>query len=625
MKTFFLGFLLLLTLGAAGASVDFPADTPFFAKPDIYSKIIKVSSEAASYPVLEEAKMYYSNKHPLARYNHFYKVQLPEGEAYASGELGAAKVKGTAEPVVYNKIEFHAWRSYLYNAFGIGLVAVLYCFVRLRKNGKIVANSVTEAAFLVAIAVLTREFLLAQVVIGLENTITSMADEYGYFQPAVGLLNGTLDGKWTMTCGLGIWYMPFILWVKAKEFYDIAIAFDYFSGFVLGPSLLVLGFLILRKLAFNNWQAFAAIAIWAVLPFFYFHVESWELNIFKSFFAAIPDPVDWWRSYSILIHTGFTSMSDVPSTFLIFLIIYLLLIMPVKRGYAVLIGVLFAFACLVRINDILMAPLFVYLAFVKYQDKLKDWKYTISLLLLAAGSFAAGFAIQLAINFHQFGNPLTFGYVLHYTDWAEGMRPSNGFTWGTFFKAVHIKFLSNANHAIWSMGLTGLLLMKNVRNRTIFAIWIVPLIWFFLGYSHTFCDARRFIMPTYLPMFAAFCCLGIWGELTKKKLLALSTLLVAALIFTAPSSYFIKQLPFDWQSTDYAAMLWHLNWIMPAILLAAAWWIKVKNAVILVIVFIVVFYLANPYTHMLLLLLVLLRALWDCFCEIKTVFFKKKP
>jgi len=625
MKFFALGLLLLITFGAAGASVEVAADTPFFAKPDIYSKIVKVSSETAAYPVLADAKMFFSAKHPLARYNQFYKVQLPDGEAYVSNELGAAKVDGAAEPVVYNKVGFHAWRTYLYYFFGIALTAVLYYFVRLRKTNKIAADSALEACFLVAIAVLIREFLLAQVVIGLENAITSMADESGYFPSALGLLNGSLDGKWSMTCGLGIWYMPFIVLLKAKEFYDIAIAFDYFSGFVLGPSLLVLGFLILRKLSLSNRQAFGAILIWAVLPFFYFHIESWELNIFKSFFAAIPDPSDWWRSYSILIHTGFTSMSDVPSCFLIFLTIYLLLIMPAKRRYAVMVGLLFAFACLVRINDIFFAPLFLYLAWLKYQDKLKDWKYAVGLLLLAAGSFLAGFAIQLAINFHQFGNMLTFGYILHYTDWAEGMRPSNGFTWATFCKAVHIKFLSNANHAIWSLGLTGLLLMKNVRNRIIFALWVVPLIWFFLGYSHTFCDARRFIMPTYLPMFAAFCGLELWRDLTKKQCFILLSLIAAALILTAPSSYLIKQMPFDWQATDYAGILWHLNWILPLLLLTAAWRIKVKNAVILAITFIIIFYLANPYTHVLLLLLILLRALWDCFGEIKTVFFKKNP
>jgi len=102
-------------------------------------------------------------------------------------------------------------------------------------------------------------------------------------------------------------------------------------------------------------------------------------------------------------------------------------------------------------------------------------------------------------------------------------------------------------------------------------------------------------------------------------------LISAALIFTAPSSYLIQQLPFDWQTTDYAGWLRHLNWVLPLLLLTAAWRIKVKSAVVLAIAFIVIFYLANPYTHVLLLLLILLRALWDCFGEIKTVFFKKNP
>ena len=39
--------------------------------------------------------------------------------------------------------------------------------------------------------------------------------------------------------------------------------------------------------------------------------------------------------------------------------------------------------------------------------------------------------------------------------------------------------------------------------RAVLGLWALPVILFFCGYSHTFCDAVRFILSAYIPLLAA--------------------------------------------------------------------------------------------------------------------------
>ena len=97
----------------------------------------------------------------------------------------------------------------------------------------------------------------------------SPADDPGYFEVALGLLDGKVDGPWSFTMGQALWYIPFMLIMQTRDYFDIVIPFSCFSGLILAP--MSLGFLLIffRKLSGSLGAAFAATGILALMPFFF--------------------------------------------------------------------------------------------------------------------------------------------------------------------------------------------------------------------------------------------------------------------------------------------------------------------------------------------------------------------
>lgn len=389
---------------------------------------------------------------------------------------------------------------------------------------------------------LVRLLLLSDTLLTWQNVFAAAADENGYFETAADMAAGEFSGPWSFTIGTGLLYLPFLFATGAECYYDIAIPFSYFSGYVLAPGALVLGFLILRRLGLSNLKAALPMLAWAAWPFFHFHVELWNQGVFQSIFATSGGSA--WFFYGTLINAGFNAMSDTPSLCAVLGSIALALYMPPKRRFVLLLGFLFGFSCLLRINNIFFAPLLAWIAAGKFPDALRHPKQLGLLVPLAAAGFFAAFGIQLWINFHQFGNPMTFGYVLHYPDLADGLRPVNGFTLRTFLEGRNIRFLAGANHAAWTLGITGMLLLRNAKLRSTFALWSVPVIWFFFGYSHTFCDARRFVFGAFPAMLAAFASLECWDEISPRELAVTLFLAGAATLLVLPVGSGIAFLPF---------------------------------------------------------------------------------
>ena len=54
-------------------------------------------------------------------------------------------------------------------------------------------------------------------------------------------------------------------------------------------------------------------------------------------------------------------------------------------------------------------------------------------------------------------------------------------------------------------GIAGLLFLRTRYTRIALTLLAVPLILFFFGYTHTYCDARRFIMAAYPAFIGALC------------------------------------------------------------------------------------------------------------------------
>ena len=334
------------------------------------------------------------------------------------------------------------------------------------------------------------------------NALPSAADEPGYFKVVYDVLNGSFKGPWNFTIGLGILYLPFVLLTGAKEYYDIAIAFSYFNALVIAPLGIALLYFILKNLKFRTGCAFAAIIIWALYPFFIYHAELWNGHIFRPF-AALPcfleGVPDWWRFYSVCINGGFNAMSDMPGLFLVLGTVLLTQKLKAAPGNIFLMGCCYGLCCLVRINYIFFAPAIAFLLLKKLD--FKDYRNVLRLFFCGAGGFLVIFGWQLLVNSCQFGSPLIFGYSLHYLDFPPEKRPDTGFNWYTLLEWQNIRFLVGANKFLMTAGIAGLLFLKERSQRILLTLLGVPLVLFFFGYTHTYCDARRFILMAF-PVFS---------------------------------------------------------------------------------------------------------------------------
>ena len=349
------------------------------------------------------------------------------------------------------------------------------------------------------------------------NALPCASDEPGYFKAIYDILHGSFTGPWHFTVGLGIFYLPFILFTGAKEYYDIAVVFSYTDALVFAPAALAAGFMVLRGFQIKNRTAFAAVLLWALYPFFIYHSEHWNKLLFAPILSlpcSFEFASDWWRFYAVCINAGFNAMSDTPAMLTFFGTLLLAQKLSFSLRNVFILGCAFGFCCLIRINYIFFAPILAFVVLEKLPAK--DYKTLLHTFLCAAGGFLTLFIWQLLINFHQFGNPLTFGYSLHYLDFAPEKRPDTGFNWSTLLELRNIKFLVGANKLLMTGGIAGLLFIRNRFTRIALTLTAVPLVLFFFGYTHTYCDARRFILPVF-PIFLAAFSLGIANIFTVKE------------------------------------------------------------------------------------------------------------
>ena len=421
-----------------------------------------------------------------------------------------------------------------------------------------------------------------------ENLVPAATDEPGYFKTISDMLNGEWRDQWAFTVGTGFFYLPFILFTGAKEFYDIVPAFNFFSALILAPGTLILGYLILRKWQISNKTACFAMLIWSIYPFISLHLEDWNTLNFQQFFHY----PQWFSSfnghfyYSFCINSGFNAMSDVPGLLLVMGCLYMTLAMPEKIRFAALFGALYGFACLVRINYILLAPLFAYILWNRF-----EFKKLFSAAAASAGTFLAVFSIQLVCNTLQFGSPFTFGYVLHYTQNAALDRPIAGFTWHTFSQWKNLCYLFKVNLPVFALGVAALWVMRDRFKQTVLILLCVPLVLFFCGYSHTFCDARRFVFPAFAGFLMAAAAWDGW-KLSRREICAVIFSLGTMLLLTVPACAYWKGLPF---MLGQGIFLRSMSAAVPLLLLGVIWgFIRRKSYRTAVFVFLSAFFFYAP-------------------------------
>ena len=489
-------FLCWSALSGAELLLERPA--PVFREPNVFSQRVGVLPPGR-YEVAGPGERRFSVRHPIAYYVPFFK--LPAG-TFVSPCVTAEETTGE-NVFVQPAGDWRAWAA----ALAAGLLgAVTFLLVKGKFRKTIPPDSVYESVCFILIAVLLRQILLLCEISFWNNAIPCAADEPGYFKTVYDMLRGDFKGPWNFTIGLGLVYLPFVLLCGARDYYDIAVGFCHFNGLVLGPAVLAAAFLLLKSFGVGRRCAFAAMLIWAVYPFFVYHAELWKTLTFAPILAPpcfMDGAADWWRFYSVCIHTGFNGMSDTPGLLAVLLTLLLARIAPPDCRGAFLTGLAYGFCCLLRINYIFFAPLIAFIRFFRLPE------HSLPSLLRASGAALGGFFLifgwQFLINIYHFGSPFTFGYSLHYLDFPPEKRPSAGFTWAILSELRNVKFLMGANKLLAAAGIAGLLFLRNRYTRIALTLLAVPLILFFFGYSHTYCDARRFIMAAYPAFIGAFC------------------------------------------------------------------------------------------------------------------------
>ena len=484
--------VMLLAFPLTGGELALPAGTPVFDKLSAEAQPLGVLPEARTVSYSGEAQRVWFRSHPLARYADYYKADIPgQGECYISPDIRQAD----GGELRFVKEIPAAGKLLLPVSLGILLFLCyrLYRFPGDRENAWIYTG--------VVIAV--RAALLSYVLCMAGAIVCNPADEPGYFAVGCDLLQGKCMGPWTYPVGHGVlMMMPWIIFTGARSFFDIAVGISWFSGFVLGSAALLLAFRLLLALRLPVKTVFAAVLAWAMLPFFVHHMPDWDTLTFYNM-VDLPSVRAGFRFYMQLIGSGFNGMSDMFSTVLVFGVLLLALRMPVKTCFLILAAGLFGMTCLVRLNNIFFAPVLGLILVERFMPRLKTWQDLAMFLLVGGASFMAAVGIQLAVNYLQFGDAWTFPYSLHALDRAAGDRPADGFTFATLLKGTNLRYLLESNLGVMSCGAAGLLLMQERRLRAVLGLWALPVILFFCGYSHTFCDAVRFILTAYIPLLTA--------------------------------------------------------------------------------------------------------------------------
>ncbi len=372
------------------------------------------------------------------------------------------------------------------------------------------------------------------------------SDEYGYFEAARGIASGDWSGPWRYTVGLPFCYVPFIKLLGADCFPGIESAFSRFNALFVAPAALLLGFGVLYKLSGRLRAAFTAAALTEV--FFFFHQYRdmiWKgVYVYKSFFGTVPS--DWcYELHSKFLLYGLHAGSENWAMLLVFGgALWILCDRNAQRPVAVS-ALIFAFACLVRINNIFFAPLYVFLLWNRLLPEERRFRRLIPPVLLGAGVFLLGFLPQLYANFRHFGSIFTFPYILHDAEVYKGFVLANvpeGF-----------RFICGTAWVYLASGAVGMLFIGDGKLRLALALWSVPLMVFFSGYPALGAGSTRFLMIVYPALVAGMVFCDLWRTLPERLLFPALGFVGLNWLLTAPGDPRHPLLPWGWEKLSRGA------------------------------------------------------------------------
>jgi len=603
LSLFVLAMLPLYGYSKAPDSVEIMPDTPFFEKADPQSKILFVSETETTAPVLENVKIQFGMSsimgrwHPLGMTSVFHKVLAKPGqEAWFSEDLRFSREDGKLLALALPRKE-----SFVYFLASFGILGLLLVF-SVKKGSSLFDGSLRMSALAVSIVIMARITLLL-LVLSLSGGLKVYAtDENSYFRIAHEILSWNFMGKqWDYTIGTPILYAPFIILSGAKEFFDCELLLSIFNAFVVSPLSLLLAWLIVRKISGSELKAFIVALLWALLPFIIFPFEDHAGQVFKSLFTLPHINAGSYRLYDLLNATGYNGLSDTPSAFLCLSCIALALCLPGRRLlFFAGISALFGFACLLRINNVMLAPLLAYLFWTRLKGG-TDAKTIFRTACISVSCFLVVFSPQFIVNKMQFGAFGTFPYILH------GNQAWKGFCMASLPSGS--KFLIGCNFIFMALGASGLLFIRDKFQRNVIALWALPLILFFCGYVVVGASPTRFILTAYPALLAGLVCASAWDKMNGLCKMAVFASLGLACTLCSPCHRFKGSLPWDLEELPWGQSLSAaLNFAVPALLAVFALWLckRNKRAALFVMSFALVYFIGMPYLILCLFIILLL-------------------
>lgn len=626
MKKFFLLILLLLPalfFSAEAETLVLPPGTPVFRDVNLKRPPVLITEKETVCEIIGR-QIYRYEKPPLMKDITFYRFHIPkQGDFLASPEV----------IININREK----RSFFYELEQLPLMMLLgalcasggflLTILFFRKQNSKYAPCLPFGALIFFFCGIMLYTIGAS-----GNIVQGQADDFAYFQIAKDIASGNFTGKWSYTVGLPLFYLPFQFILKARTLQEFYPPFLLFNCFIVTPFALCMAYRIIRKLSAAI-PALSAMLLWLAMTFLYHHRYFWVGSqdlyaqyVYKSF-PALPEFSFSYSLYELYTFYGYNCVSDTISTALVFACLAFILSMKASQWNLALFSALFGLACLVRVNNILFAPLMLLALYLRYAEQLCRFRQWLRFLLTGALPFLAVFSIQLAVDWIQFGNPFTLPYVLH------GEATQKGFSFSMV--PYGIKLLCNSNHAWFVTGTLALFFISSRRTRALLGWWIYPPVFFFFGYPMVFNNATRFILPVFAGLAAAVVLTDLWKHNSRSMNIRIVMVLLLSVFLTAPVSSPRLAHLLPWNLQKYGESPQSMQFIQYFILILSLLifltglhelWEKRKNQAafryalmptVFLGAFLLLFYWANPYATAFVMLCAFLRTLYDTILLIR--------
>ncbi len=358
----------------------------------------------------------------------------------------------------------------------------------------------------------------------------SVVDEQEYFRVARCFVDWDFSKPFHYTIGYPLFCVPFAA-IFGNDFLGMSQCLSVSYAFVLVPANIVMAWLLIKKLSASDVKAFLSIVLVMLVPKFFLVMDMAPQHVIFS-------PLG--RSHSQYIYlvyqyilNGYNSLSEPLS---MCVLLGAMLLAYCWRGGMVkyiVVGLVFGFAMLVRMNNLCAAPVVAYLLWLCDREKLSG---SISYVLKALGcAFVAAFAVfgwQLFVNYLHQGSIFKTPYTLiNIQQERVGVR---------FFANMSMYYF-RIHSLIFVLPLLGMVFTRDRNLRNVLVLWSFPMILFFfcfnyMGYPY------RFFVPLYPALAAGLVCSDIWSREGGVKRYVLAALL---LFMVFPS------LPLDLHIADF--------------------------------------------------------------------------